>query len=78
LRAGQNSLAERDPPDQIEARVGAQIATLKRERRKLTEQLHAQMKNRDFGRMPVHGRGGTGFVCLLHAVGLRRVAAGAT
>lgn len=37
-------------------------------RRKLTEWTHAMMKNRGFGRMPVHGRHKVGVVCLLHAL----------
>jgi transposase len=37
-------------------------------RRKLTEHAHAKMKNRGFGRMPVHGIAGVRAVCLLHAL----------
>jgi transposase len=37
-------------------------------RRKLTEHAHAKMKNRGFGRMPVHGIAGVRVVCLLHAL----------
>ena len=37
-------------------------------RRKLTEHAHAKMKNRGFGRMPVHGRATVRSVCLLHAI----------
>ncbi len=50
-------------------------------RRKLTEHAHAKMKNRGFGRMPVHGIAKVRSVCFLHAIthnlmhahGLRRV-----
>jgi transposase len=37
-------------------------------RRKLTEHAHARMKNRGFGRMPVHGIAKVRAVCLLHAL----------
>ena len=37
-------------------------------RRKLTEHVHARMKNRGFARMPVHGRAKVRVVCLLHAL----------
>jgi len=37
-------------------------------RRKLTEHAHARMKNRGFGRMPVHGIARVRVVCLLHAL----------
>ena len=37
-------------------------------RRKLTEHAHAKMKNRGFGRMPVHGIAKLRSVCLLHAI----------
>jgi hypothetical protein len=37
-------------------------------RRKLTEHVHAKMKNRGFGRMPVHGSATVRVVCLLHAL----------
>ncbi len=37
-------------------------------RRKLTEHAHAKMKNRGFGRMPVHGIATVRVVCLLHAL----------
>ena len=37
-------------------------------RRKLTEHVHAKMKNRGFGRMLVHGIATVRVVCLLHAL----------
>lgn len=37
-------------------------------RRKLTEHAHAKMKNRGFGKMPLHGLAKVQAVCLLHAV----------
>lgn len=37
-------------------------------RRKLTEHVHAHMKNRGFDRMPVHGIAAVRAVCLLHAL----------
>lgn len=37
-------------------------------RRKLTEHVHAKLKNRGFGRMMVHGRAGVRVVCLLFAI----------
>ena len=37
-------------------------------RRKLTEHAHARMKNRGFGRMPVHGIAKVRAVCLLYAL----------
>lgn len=37
-------------------------------RRKLTEHVHAKMKNRGFARMPVHGIARVRVVCLLHAL----------
>lgn len=36
--------------------------------RKLTEHVHAKMKNRGFARMPVHGIAKVRVVCLLHAL----------
>lgn len=44
-------------------------------RRKLTEHAHAYMKNRGFGRMPVHGLGAVRAVCLLHALALNMMRA---
>lgn len=37
-------------------------------RRKWTEHVHAKMKNRGFGRMPVHGIARVRVVCLMHAL----------
>jgi hypothetical protein len=39
-------------------------------RRKLTEHVHAKMKNRGFGRMLVNGLATIRSVCLLHALAL--------
>lgn len=38
------------------------------QRRKLTEHVHARMKNRGFGRMPVHGITAVRSVCYMHAI----------
>jgi transposase len=74
---------EPDAVQQWRERMASEAGKDVYRRRKLTEQPHAQMKNRGFGRMPVHGRRGTGVVCflhalahnLLHAFGLRQAAA---
>lgn len=49
-------------------RMASEAGHLVYRRRKLTEHAHAKMKNRGFGRMPVHGLAKVGVVCLLHAL----------
>lgn len=49
-------------------RMASEQGPLVYARRKLTEWTHAMMKNRGFGRMPVHGRHKVRVVCLLHAL----------
>lgn len=49
-------------------RMTTEAAQLVYRRRKLTEWVHAMMKNRGFGRMAVHGLAKVRVVCLLHAI----------
>ena len=53
---------------QWRARMASEAGQLVYRGRKLTEHVHAKMKNRGFGRMPVHGMAGVRVVCLLHAL----------
>jgi transposase len=50
------------------ARMDSEAGQAVYRRRKLTEHAHARLKNRGFGRMPVHGLAGVRAVCLLHAL----------
>jgi transposase len=61
---------EREPDvlRQWRERMASEAGKLVYRRRKLTEHVHAKMKNRGFGRMPVHGSATVRVVCLLHAL----------
>ena len=50
------------------SRMAGEAGKMTYRRRKLTEHVHAQMKNRGFGRMLVHGIAKVRSVCLLHAI----------
>ena len=50
------------------ARMASEAGRLVYRRRKLTEHVHAKMKNRGFARMPLHGKDKVRVVCLLHAL----------
>jgi len=65
------SSQRRHEPQAVKAwreRMGSEEAQAVYGRRKLTEWVHAMMKNRGFGRMPVHGLKKVRVVCLLHAL----------
>lgn len=61
----------RHEPDAVKAwreRMASDAGKEVYRRRKLTEHVHARMKNRGFARMPVHGIAAVRVVCLLHAL----------
>lgn len=59
---------EPPPVKQWRARMASEAGKAVYARRKLTEHVHAKMKNRGFGRMAVHGLKKVRSVCLLHAL----------
>ena len=59
---------EPEPVKQWRARMASEAGKDVYARRKLTEHVHAKLKNRGFGRMLVHGLKKVRSVCLLHAL----------